>query len=94
MACLCGTARIRDPSTELRKWYQHTPGKWDEFQKRYFKELDANPNAVANLESELASEINTIVFSSTERIQNNATALIKYLEARLASPDSSPSTAE
>jgi len=27
------------PSTELRKWFNHDPGKWDEFKKRYFDEL-------------------------------------------------------
>lgn len=75
-------ARDAAPSTALRKWYQHTPEKWAEFQKRYFKELEANPEAVAALESELTSETNTIVFSSKELIQNNATALVTYLESR------------
>ncbi len=75
-------ARDASPSTELRKWYQHTPEKWAEFQKRYFKELDANREAVAALESEMASGINTIVFSSKELIQNNATALVTYFESR------------
>ena len=23
------------PSTELRKWFNHDPDKWDEFKKRY-----------------------------------------------------------
>ena len=26
------------PSTELRKWFQHDPAKWTEFQKRYKQE--------------------------------------------------------
>ena len=33
------------PSTELRKWFDHDPAKWAEFQKRYFVELDAAPAA-------------------------------------------------
>lgn len=28
------------PSTELRKWYGHDPEKYDEFARRYRKELD------------------------------------------------------
>jgi len=28
------------PSTELRKWYDHEPEKWPEFQRRYRAELD------------------------------------------------------
>ncbi len=29
------------PSTELRKWFGHDPEKWEEFRKRYIKELSA-----------------------------------------------------
>ena len=27
------------PSTELRKWFNHDPVKWEEFQRRYHVEL-------------------------------------------------------
>jgi uncharacterized protein YeaO (DUF488 family) len=30
------------PSTELRKWFGHDPEKWEEFRKRYIKELSAS----------------------------------------------------
>jgi len=33
------------PSTALRKWFGHDPARWDGFCKRYFAELDANPEA-------------------------------------------------
>ena len=29
------------PSNELRRWYGHDPGKWEEFKRRYFAELAA-----------------------------------------------------
>ena len=29
------------PSTELRKWFGHDPQKWEEFRKKYIKELSA-----------------------------------------------------
>jgi uncharacterized protein YeaO (DUF488 family) len=29
------------PSTELRKWFGHAPGKWKEFQVRYAGELNS-----------------------------------------------------
>ena len=35
------------PSTELRQWFGHVPERWEEFRKRYARELDANPDAVA-----------------------------------------------
>ena len=27
------------PSTELRKWFGHDPARWDEFRRRYAKEV-------------------------------------------------------
>ncbi|MDF2693571.1 MAG: hypothetical protein K0S65_1954, partial [Labilithrix sp.] len=30
------------PSTELRRWFGHREDRWDEFQRRYRAELDAN----------------------------------------------------
>jgi uncharacterized protein YeaO (DUF488 family) len=38
------------PSTELRKWFGHDPEKWEEFRKRYIKELSA-PDKVALMEN-------------------------------------------
>jgi uncharacterized protein YeaO (DUF488 family) len=33
------------PSTQLRKWFSHDPKKWRAFRERYFRELDARPQA-------------------------------------------------
>ncbi|MFE5775874.1 DUF488 domain-containing protein [Brachybacterium sp. NPDC056505] len=35
------------PSTDLRKWYQHDPEKWEEFADRYRAELDEPERAEA-----------------------------------------------
>ncbi len=37
------------PSTELRQWYRHDHDKWPEFKRRYFAELEAEPEAVQAL---------------------------------------------
>ena len=34
------------PSPELRKWFGHDPAKWEQFQKRYWKELEEKEEAV------------------------------------------------
>jgi uncharacterized protein YeaO (DUF488 family) len=73
-------ARAAAPSTELRRWYGHEPTKWDEFRRRYFAELDANPEAVAELREQLSGRKVTILFGSREEQLNNATALQEYLE--------------
>ena len=75
-------ARSVSPSNELRRWYAHDPNKWDEFRKRYFEELDANPDGVAELRSHLGSGTVTLLYSSRETRLNNATALKDYLESR------------
>ena len=68
------------PSTELRKWYQHDPTKWPKFRDRYFAELDANPEGVAELRAHLECDVATLVFGSKEERFNNASALREYLE--------------
>ena len=72
-------ARAVAPSTELRQWYGHDPDKWDEFRRRYFEELDANPEGLAELRAALGRGRNTILFGSREERLNNATALVEYL---------------
>ena len=75
------------PSDELRRWYRHDAGKWPEFQRRFFEELDANPDAVAELRELLAEHPTvTFVFSSRETELNNASALKEYIEAREHTP--------
>ncbi|HVI59550.1 MAG TPA: DUF488 family protein [Luteimonas sp.] len=67
------------PSDALRKWFGHEPAKWDEFRRRYFAELDANPDAVAELRGHLARGRNTLLFGARDEAHNNAVALREYL---------------
>jgi uncharacterized protein YeaO (DUF488 family) len=75
-------AKDLSPSNELRKWYGHEPGKWEEFKKRYFAELGENKVAVDELLEQMGKGPVTFVYSSTERSLNNAQALKIYLEAK------------
>jgi uncharacterized protein YeaO (DUF488 family) len=74
-------ARSVAPSDTLRKWYRHEPAKWDEFRRRYFAELNANPAGVAELREQLGTGTVTLVFASKEEQLNNAGALREYLES-------------
>jgi len=68
------------PSDELRKWFKHEPEKWDEFRKRYFRQLDKNPEAVEKL-NEIVDKGNvTLVFAAKDEEHNNAVALKQYVE--------------
>jgi uncharacterized protein YeaO (DUF488 family) len=69
------------PSTELRKWFGHDPAKWEEFKKRYFRELSAHPDEIRMLREKMRDGPLMIVFGSKEERFNNATALKEYLES-------------
>ncbi|HEX5473613.1 MAG TPA: DUF488 domain-containing protein [Vicinamibacterales bacterium] len=69
------------PSTALRKWFAHDPEKWDEFRRRYRRELDANPDAWAPIRAAARRGTVTLVYSSHDEQHNNAVALQEYLQA-------------
>lgn len=70
------------PSAGLRKWFGHDPAKWDEFERRYFAELDGQPEAVAGLLEACRRGTVTLVFGARDVEHNNAVALKQYLERR------------
>jgi uncharacterized protein YeaO (DUF488 family) len=73
------------PGNTLRKWFGHDEKKWDEFKRKYFKELDKKSN------SEMVDEIIkmakehssiTLLYGAKEERYNNAVALKEYLEKK------------
>jgi uncharacterized protein YeaO (DUF488 family) len=68
------------PSTELRKWFSHDPSKWEEFKRRYYRELDRNPDALNHLLEITQKGDVTFVYSSGEERFNSAHALKEYLD--------------
>jgi uncharacterized protein YeaO (DUF488 family) len=67
------------PSTPLRQWFGHDPGKWEEFKKRYKDELDHNSEAVAQLRALMAKEKVTLVYGAKDQEHNDAVVLQEYL---------------
>ncbi len=68
----------------MRKWFDHDPAKWAEFQKRYFVELDAAPAAWQPLLDAARKGDVTLLYSAHDTEHNNALALKKYLEQHLS----------
>jgi uncharacterized protein YeaO (DUF488 family) len=83
------------PSTELRKWFSHDPEKWDEFRRRYFRELASQPEAWQPIVSAARRGRVTLVYSSHDTQHNNAVALQEFLrkKARPASRSTRTSAA-
>jgi len=68
------------PSHELRRWFGHDPGKWDEFRRRYFSELATREEPVAELAGKILASRVTLLFAAKDQQHNNAVALRDYLE--------------
>lgn len=71
------------PSAELRKWFSHDPAKWDEFRRRYFSELEANPDAWQPIIEVARHGTVTLIYSSHDTEHNNAIALEEFLKRHL-----------
>ena len=69
------------PSDALRKWFGHEPSKWNEFRKRYFRELGKRPEAMAQLKEHSLKGVTTLVYGAKDEQHNNAVALKEYLES-------------
>ena len=73
------------PSTELRQWFQHDAAKWQEFRKRYSRELEENSEPWQRLLSRARRGRLTLVYSSHDEKHNNAVVLKEFLERKLKS---------
>ena len=72
------------PSDELRRWFDHDPARFQEFKKRYKREL-RSPEAQELLErlaQRAARQRVTLVYSAHDEENNNAVVLADELERR------------
>ncbi|MCL4557786.1 MAG: DUF488 domain-containing protein [Deltaproteobacteria bacterium] len=73
------------PGDDLRKWFGHDPEKWDEFKRRYFKELDAltGKDGLLGVIAERSRKgVVTLLFAAKDEDHNNAVALMEYLHTK------------
>jgi len=67
------------PSDKLRKWFAHDPVKYDEFKRRYFKELKEKKQLLSEIKKLAKKNDVTLLYGSKEEKYNNAAALEEYL---------------
>jgi len=70
------------PSSQLRKWYGHDPGRWDEFKNRYFDELAKQTEQIAVLRELTDGHVATLLYSARSTDHNNAVALAEFLKGK------------
>jgi uncharacterized protein YeaO (DUF488 family) len=71
------------PSTDLRKWFGHDPKKWDEFKRRYGRELEPHAAALKQLVERARAGRVTLVFGAKDSEHNQAVVIKEHLERRL-----------
>lgn len=69
------------PSSELRKWFSHDPAKWEEFKKKYEKELATKQQLLKQIRLiEKEKGMVTLLYSAKDIEHNNAVALKAILK--------------
>lgn len=77
------------PSTALRKWFDHRVERWDEFRRRYRKELSANRQSWSPILDASKEGTVTLLYSAHDREHNGAVVLCEYLieQSRVRAPN-------
>jgi uncharacterized protein YeaO (DUF488 family) len=70
------------PSTELRKWFQHDPAKWTEFQKRYKQELKSKHDQLDLIQEKIHQGPVTLLYGAKDEQHNEAVVLLSMLKPR------------
>ena len=68
------------PSTELRKWFGHSPAKFAEFSKRYKEEVQQNPEASGVFANWRKHKMVTLLYGARDEANNEAVVLKEYLD--------------
>ena len=72
-------ARDLAPSTELRKWFGHEPGRWTEFRSRYRAELKEHEDELSALRARAAKRPVTLLYAARDPEHNHALVLQEVL---------------
>src|SRR4051794_8922103 len=67
------------PSTELRRWFAHDPQRFEEFRRRYTRELRAHQGLLDELRGRARRERLTLVFGARDERHNNARVIEELL---------------
>jgi uncharacterized protein YeaO (DUF488 family) len=71
------------PSTELRQWFGHDPGRFEEFRRRYVEELRGQRPRLTALRRRARAGRVTLVYSAHDTEHNDAVVLAAVLRRGL-----------
>lgn len=67
------------PSGELRRWFGHDADRWDEFQRRYRRELSDHAGMLSDLRRRAREGAITLVYAAKDEQHNDAVVLRKAI---------------
>jgi uncharacterized protein YeaO (DUF488 family) len=70
------------PSTELRRWFGHDPDRWEEFRRRYAKEVHQKADLLQQLRSLARKGPITLVYAARDEEHNAAIELRELILGR------------
>ena len=70
------------PSAELRKWFDHRPERWPEFQKKYRRELRSRSDNLEKLARLARRRRMALVYGARDEEHNHAIVLRTLVEAK------------
>ncbi len=79
-------AKSVTPSTQLRKWFAHDPGRFEMFSSQYEEELENNEEAgsfIENLRAALQEGPVTFLYAAKDKECNHANVLKAWAEDKL-----------
>jgi uncharacterized protein YeaO (DUF488 family) len=82
-ARLDGWEKELAPSKELRQWFGHEPGRFEEFRRRYVEELRGERPQIAALRRRAREGTLTLVYSAHDTEHNDAVVLAEVLRRGL-----------
>ncbi|MDD2676193.1 MAG: DUF488 domain-containing protein [Methylacidiphilaceae bacterium] len=68
------------PSSELRKWFGHDPSRWEEFSRRYRRELTSHADGLRECLRAAGSQPLTLLYGARDKEHNQAVVLQEVLE--------------
>ena len=71
------------PSIALRKWFDHDPDKFEEFDERYKVELTNKEEAVSHLLEMVEKQQVTLLYAAKDDIHNHVKVLKDFLDKQV-----------
>ncbi|CAM4208218.1 DUF488 domain-containing protein [Jeotgalicoccus halotolerans] len=68
------------PSSDLRKWFDHDSDKWEEFKKKYKKELKERKDLVDQIKKDSDGHNVTLLYAAKDEEHNQAVVIKEYIE--------------